>query len=149
MIFHHKNKKIPDFIYLHINNIAIERVQNFNLLGLIVNENLSWKPNTNKASTKISKQIGILNKLKSSLPDNILCTLYCSWILAHLSYSILAWGFDLNRLYKLKKRAVRVITCSKINAHNKPLFKKLNLFKLCDMFTSNIRKFYYKYIKET
>ena len=52
MIFRHRNKIIPDFITFQINSIPIERVSNFNFLGLMVNEYLSWKPHINKTASK-------------------------------------------------------------------------------------------------
>ena len=50
---------------------------------------------------------------------------YTSLILCQLNYGILVWGHNNNRVYKLQKRAVRIISCSKFNAHSEPLLKKL------------------------
>ena len=47
--------------------------------------------------------------------------------------------------YKLQKRAIRIITQSKYNAHTGPLFKQINLFKLSDRLTLRVLKLYYKY----
>ena len=42
MIFHNKNKKIHNIVPApNINNILIERVQNFNFLGIVINEQLN------------------------------------------------------------------------------------------------------------
>ena len=114
----------------------------------MLNENLSWKSHTSKIGTKISKHIGVLNKLKNILPVNVLRMLYCSLILPHLTYSILTWGFDKGRLTKLQKKAVRIITSSKFNSHTEPIFKNLRLLKLDDIFTVNLLKFYYKLEKK-
>ena len=59
-------------ISLQINSTEIERVTNFIFLGVTINEHLSWKPHIDKICSKISKYIGILNKLKHYLPPNIL-----------------------------------------------------------------------------
>ena len=64
------------------------------------------------------------------LPQQVLGILYNSLILPHLQCCILSWGFKSDRLFKLQKRAVRIITCSKYNAHNEPLLKALNLHKM-------------------
>ena len=50
----------------------------------------------------------------------------------------------MGRLITLQKRAMRVISDSRYNAHTDPLFKKLHLIKLQDLFTLNIYKIYYK-----
>ena len=50
----------------------------------------------------------------------------------------------MSRLSKLQKRATRVITCSKFNAHTEPLFKSLKRLKLEDLLSLNVLKLYYK-----
>ena len=87
----------------------------------------------------------VMNRLKRYLPQNILPTIYNSLILPHINYSILVWGFKSSRIYKLQKRAVRMISCSKYNAHTEPLFKSLNLLKVEDIFKIKTLKFYHKY----
>ena len=69
--------------------------------------------------------------------------------LFHINYSILVWGFKSSRISKLQKRAVRMISCSKYNAHTEPLFKSLNLLKVEEIFKIKILKFYYKYSQKT
>ena len=70
-------------------------------------------------------------------------------LLAAHSSSILVWGFKSSRISKLQKRAVRMISCSKYNAHTEPLFKCLNLLKVEDIFKIKILKFCYKYSQKT
>ena len=84
-------------------------------------------------------------RLKNYLPVHILRLLYNSLVLPYLQYGILTWGFKIGRIEKLQKWAVRIITCSKYNAHTEPLFKMLNLLKVSDMLTLNLLKIYYKY----
>ena len=86
-----------------------------------------------KISNNISRSLGIMCKLKCFHPQQVLRILYNSLILSHLQYCICSWGFKSDRLFKLQKRAVRIITCSKYNAHTEPLFKALNLLKIEDI----------------
>ena len=81
------------------------------------------------------------------LPLHTLKTMYNSLIVPHFYYCILLWGFDTTRLIKLQKKAIRVITCSKFNAHTEPLMKSLNLLKLDDIFFLQSLRFFYKYNK--
>jgi len=93
MLFHTHQQKIDDFIpELNIGNVTLERVNNFNFLGLTINENMSWKPHVNTLCNKISKYVGILNRLKRYLPNYILKTIYYSLIQSNLNYSLLLWG---------------------------------------------------------
>ena len=83
-------------------------------------------------SAKIAKTVGILNTLKHVLPTNILKMIYNSLILCHLNYGILLWGAQHNandKLHKLQKKAIRIITSSNFLAHSEPIFKQLHLLK--------------------
>ena len=94
MVFRMRNKVVsyPD---LQINGNAIERVTQFNFLGLILHESLSWDKHINHISLKVSKAIGILYRLKSIYPHRVLLTLYNTLILPHYNYCILSWGSTL------------------------------------------------------
>ena len=63
----------------------------------------------------------------------------------YLYYCILAWGFASERLFKLQKRALRIIHRVKYNSHTDPLYKKSGLLKLNDIFKRSCIQFYYKY----
>ena len=139
MIFHHYQRNITNIIpTLKINFEPIERVMEFNFLGLTIDEHLSWKPHIQKISNKIARTLGIMCRLKNFLPTHVLRILCNSMILTHLQYSILSWGFK-------QKRAVRIISNSKCNSHTDPIFKKLNLLKLKDLFELNVLNLFYKY----
>ena len=147
MIFHQPNKSfnVPEIL---INNILVEHVDNFNFLGLTLDEKLAWNNHITKISSKISRTIGIINKLKHFLPVNTKITLYNSLILPHINYGILAWGFKHNKITKLQKKAVRCMSCSNYNAHSEPILKGLNQLKVEDLFTLAKLKFYYKFVHE-
>ena len=145
MLFHHKQSNINSFIPdLSINGNTIDRVSHFNFLGFVIDENLSYDQHIQGISNKISRSLGILNKLKRFLPQYVLLMLYNSLILPQLQYAILCWGFKSSRLFKLQKRAVRIITCSNYNDHTEPLFKQLNLLKLAHLYDVSKLKFYHK-----
>ncbi len=57
----------------------------------------------------------ILNKLKHFLPIKVKTVIYNSLILSHIHLGILAWSYKCDRITKLQKRAVRIISISKYN----------------------------------
>ena len=59
------HKKVVIYRDLQLNGNKIERVTQFNVLGLILQSNLSWNKHVNHISLKVSKTIGILYRLKS------------------------------------------------------------------------------------
>ena len=121
----------------------------FNFLGLTLDEHLNWNAHIQKVANKISRALGVMNRLKIFLPHNILKIIYNSLILPHLNYAMLVWGFNLVRLEKLQKRAVRIIKNSNYNSHTEPIFKDLHLLKLEDIFICNILKLHYKLEHQT
>ena len=67
---------IPD---LAISGISLERVQNFNFLGLLLNENISWKLHIDLLANKLGKCAGVLNNLKDVLPIHIFMNTTWVW----------------------------------------------------------------------
>ena len=64
-----------------MNNRSIDVVQHFNYLGIMLDENMSWKTHIAMVRNKISRINGILHRLKYYFPQNILITLYKSCLL--------------------------------------------------------------------
>lgn len=146
MSFQPTNRTIP-LPKLLMRNTPIEYVKHFNYLGIIIDDKLNWKIHVENIAKKISKTICIMNKLKYYLPITTLKTIYDSLINSYLNYGILCWGLRPNRLFKLQKKAVRIITGSRNKAHTDPLFKKLNILKLDDIIIRKLYKFYFRYVK--
>ena len=146
IIFHIPQKRV-EIPIININNVNIECVANFDFLGVTIDKKLSWNGHTDKISLKLSRCVGILNKLKCFLPQRILLTIYNSMFLPHINYCILAWGYNHQRIFKIQKKVVRIISLSKYNAHTDPLFKHLKLLKMKDIHQIQQLKFYHKLIK--
>ena len=85
----------------------------------------------------MSKEIGILYRLRSVYPLSVLLTIYNTLALPYFNYDILTWGSSIkedHHLHKLQKKAVRIITQSDYIAHNEPLCKQNRLIKLPNVF---------------
>ena len=106
---------------------------------------MTWDSHINKISGKISRVNGVLSRLKRFVPSDILKMIYNALIQPHLNYGVLLWGKNVARIKKLQKWAVRSITLSKYNAHTDPLFIKLKLLQIQDIYSLCILKFLYKY----
>ena len=126
--------------------INIENVAEFNFLGIQFNQNLKWKTHQNHVSLKLTKTIGILNRLKHELPLPILKTIYNTLFLPHLNYGILLWGSEIESIHKLQKRVLRIISGSKFNAHTEPICREEQLLKVNEIYKLAIYKFYFKLI---
>ena len=145
MLFKTSKKKVQTLL-LQMDNKIIDKVLDFNFLGIHFNEQLNWKSNIDKLSVKCCRILGILNRLKRILPLNIKIILYNSFMLPHLNYGITLWGFKCERILKLQKKAARILSASKYNAHTEPLFKNLKLLKIEHILKLHELKLYYKFI---
>ena len=118
-------------------------------LGIIIDENLTWKKQIDTICKTCSRNIGVLNKVKLFLPNSAMYQLYCTLVLPYMNYGLLLWGnvnkFYMNKIFRLQKRALRTISNSSFSCHTKPLFKKYNVLNIFDMFTNKIALFMYKY----
>jgi len=116
-------------IQLHINNIALEKVDNYKYLGLMVTYNLSWECQVKNILKTVNMHLGILSRIRYYLPKKLLKLYYYCNIQSHLQYGIAVWGSDVQtHLIPLEvaiKKAARLITFSGFFEHSQPLLKKL------------------------
>ena len=75
-----------------LDGVSLNRVSSTKFLGVIIDENLTWKNHIDAISKTISRNIGMLTKLKHFVPENILYSLYCTLILPYINYGVLIWG---------------------------------------------------------
>ena len=85
MLFHKCRKVNP--INIKIDNRTIERLSQFSFLGIMIDENVTWKNHFNMITNKLSKIIGILHRLKYIYPKHILLTIYNSLFIPHINFS--------------------------------------------------------------
>lgn len=145
-----KNKKQTDREYkILINNTEISQVSSVRFLGVIVDDKLSWKEHVNNVSKKISKLVGVISKVRDSINDKCLLSLYHSLIYPHITYCNIVWGTTytstLNCIHLIQKRFVRMVTFSNPQEHSSPLFKQLKLLNIYQINVLQICIFMYKF----
>ena len=76
-------------------------------LGILIDKNLNWKVHIDLIALKISKAIGMIAKLRHSVPLSVLVKLYQSLISPCFTYGISLWGqasqSNLEKLLLLQK----------------------------------------------
>jgi hypothetical protein len=136
----------------------IERISNFNpstsvkFLGVLIDDRLSFKEHIANIRKKLSKALYLLNSAKNFLPCKTLLLLYYSMFHSHLIYAIQIWSCSsqslINNLFKMQKRAVRIVSNANFNAHTEPLFKKLEILPLPDLISYFNLQFMQRYINK-
>ena len=138
ILFHKPSRKndLPLLLpSLPIKMHKMERVKSIKFLGVLLDEDLSWKDHIKCVENTAAKNIGLLYRTKLFLDKNLLLTLYYSYIHTYLNYTNLSWGStnrtNLKKLLSQKKHAVRIINNKTSFDHE--LFKSqklLNIYKL-------------------
>ena len=132
---------------LKLGDSFIQETDQTKFLGLILDNRLTFKPHINYILSKISRSVGVLFKLNSTLPTRILKMLYNSLILPYLNYGVECWhaapNYALNKLQVLQKKAVRAIFNLSFNAHTNDYFKENGLLKLNDIYRVNLTSHIY------
>ena len=64
MIFHLRQKKVNVNVPLTLENTVIKQVTKTKLLGILIDQHLSWNPHIDFASKKILKRVGIIAKAR-------------------------------------------------------------------------------------
>ena len=146
LVFHKPSKKddIPLVLpKLNINNSEIARTESIKFLGVLLDENLSWKTHIKYIENKISKNIGILFKARPFLNKKSLLSLYYSYIHSYVNYGSVSWGStcrtNLKKINSQQKHALGIIFNKSKFEYTSELFKSskiLNVYKL------NIIKFW-------
>ena len=95
---------------IKIDQIVIEQVSKAKFLGVIINENLKWNDQLKTVTSKISKNIGIILKIRRNVPAENLIILYHTLIQPYLYYCNIIWGSDcttfLENLFRKQKNAI-------------------------------------------
>ena len=68
---------------INLDVTKLKRVNKTKFLGVIIDGNFTWKNHTDGITKTISRNIGMINKLKFFVPKRILRTLYCSLVLPY------------------------------------------------------------------
>ena len=138
------NQELP---VVCVDGINITRTDCIKFLGVYIDDGLTWKQHINHIATIISRNIGMISKMKWFFPHDILLVLYNTptCILQYISYGILAWGNSgagtINRILQLQKKALRIINNVNFCGHSNPLFYNCNTLKVTDIYSLQLGSF--------
>jgi len=147
IMFKSRNCKNHNNINIKIRGINIERVVCTKFLGVIINERLTWNDHIMLVKQKVSKNIGVIARIRYCVPFSVLIMLYHTLIEPYLQYCNIVWATHqtvvLQALHRSQKKVVRLITHSHWQSHTKPLFGKCGLLSVFDINKLQIGCFMY------
>ncbi len=104
------HKLLVKNINITVNNQGLESVTSEKLLGVVVEQNLTWKGHVDKVHRTVSMLLSKFRCIKPFLPTDARIKYCQAFIFPHLDYcSTVLGSTQLQRLYKLQKRAARMI----------------------------------------
>ena len=93
LIFSRVSKACPDLNEIHVSRCSLSRPKDryIRFLGMLIDENLSFKHHIDLIKTKVSRNLGILRKLRYLFPGSILRIWLCSLVQSYFSYCSVIW----------------------------------------------------------
>jgi hypothetical protein len=123
---------------IKINNVTLKGTDEIKFLGVIIDKHLSFKSHISYIEKNIRPYIGLLYRYSLILPRPILKLIYDAYINSKINYCVEVYGTAsktaLKNLHILQKRAVRSISNAPSQAHSDPLFTKLNILHIYNLY---------------
>ena len=137
VLFKSPRKIITRKMNFRISGQKIEAKNYAKYLGLLLDENLSWKKNFDLLRPKLERSIGLLAKLRYSVSANLLRTVYFAIFDSYLRYGCQVWGqnknADTKAIAQLQDKAIRVISFKNRTADTKPLYNQKKIIRFFDL----------------
>ena len=133
IIYFRPSKSLPDLpagkIQIGCSPIPIRSSIRF--LGVLIDDDLSGSAYFSWLRRKLVGGVAAITRARHYLSEKSLLLIYHAFLSAYMSYGIEAFGFNFKRHWHpiliLQKRALRLISHSKPDAHTAPLFVRFNL----------------------
>ena len=114
---------------IHIDGVPINQSNQSKSLGLIIDENLSWKAHIHETSKKVCSSISAFKRVRPFVSMHTAIKMYKGLIEPHFDYCSVLWdGLILQlsgKLQKRQNRAIRVITKSSHDTSSRFLLNSL------------------------
>jgi hypothetical protein len=138
VIFKSKNKSQHQEIIVKINNDIVEQVPCVKFLGVLIDQELTWKNHISSVLKNIIKSAGLIAKLRHFTNKNTSKLIYYALVYPYLTYGNLVWGDTyptrLQKLLNVQKKIVRLICFKSYMDHSEPIFLQL---KILDIYIIN------------
>ena len=111
-----KHQLRPLQLNLVLNSNNIEQVREHKVLGIIIDEKMSWGSQVEYICKRVSQNIFLLSKLRCYVDTDALKLFFFAHCLSHINYASTVWynAVDtyIKRLNSLHKRAIKIIRCT-------------------------------------
>jgi hypothetical protein len=153
MLIGSKNKlRKASNLKITINNTEIENVQSQKVLGVFINNDLTWNTHILHVCSKLNSKLALLKRVSSFLTLDMKKLFYNAYIMPQFDYCSTIWvkekGKEINKLLKIQKRAARIILHQSIKTASAPLFKELQWLTFNHRYIYNLAVLIYKALND-
>lgn len=136
ILFRHSRNGTEYPAELNLNGDKIPYSDATKFLGITIDAHLDWEKHVQSTCTKLHKVCYSLKELSKLVSHSALITAYYGNFYSVMSYGVLFWGNSSHssEIFKVQKRAVRIIANLKLDSSCRGFFKKLNLLTLTAVF---------------
>ena len=93
-----KSKTPPSVQSISLKKLDIEQVSTLKLLGVCINEHLTWSIRAKHVLNKLRSGLAAVRRVKPFLNQGTLITLYHSLMASHLQYCISSWCYGTTKI---------------------------------------------------
>lgn len=149
-IFHGKKQKVHTcHDKFSVDGIDIIRTPTTKYLGVIIDEELSWKHHIDELSKQLVKYTGIFYKTRSKFPITSKFQLYYAFVYSRISYCIEVYGAAkpsvLQPLQVMQNRILKILTCTPMRFPTDTLYSQWGTLKLNEIHLFKMYIILFKY----
>ena len=121
-----KNSRDYD-LKLNYQGDYVKSFTNTKFLDLIVDDSLSWKAHIDQMMSKLNSACFVIRTIQAIMSQKTLRVVYFVYVHSVMSYGIIFWRNQpySQKIFKIQKKVIRVITNSGARDSCRELFKKL------------------------
>lgn len=152
MVITSKNKhRLNSNLQLNIliADYPIQNVKSHKLLGIYIDNILSWNVQMTKLCSNVRSKIALLKRISGYLSDEMKAMFYHAYILSIINYGSIVWcttDKNMNILNKLQIRVARTITNTTTRTNHSILLRELNWLSISNICKYNVALLVYKSI---
>jgi len=143
--FNTKNSRNYD-LKLNYQGNYIKSSTNTKFLGLFIDDSLSWKAHIDQMMSKLNTACFVIRTIQAMMSQETLRMVNFAYIHSIMSYGIILGGNQPHseKIFKIQKRVIRIITNSRARNSCRELFKKLEILPLYSKYIFSLSIFVIK-----
>ena len=134
---------------------SLERKDHIKYLGVMIDSALTWKYHISYVCAKLSRNTGVISKLRHYLPLKQLTQIYYNLIYPYISYAIVAWGStsktNLHKIQTKQNHVIRLLFFATLSGKNTdnalPLLNILEMLTVANVYRLHALKFIHAWHK--